>query len=72
MEKSINYVRELESNFHRELAGVCRKYQRDIGIVSVLGMLELVKQETIELESATKRNIDYDKSNFENKDLQKL
>ena len=57
MDGSESKLRELETNLHRELSTVCRKYVRELGIVSVLGMLEMVKQETLELERVTKKEI---------------
>ena len=57
MEGSVSEKRALEANLHRELITSCRKYVRHLGIVNVLGMLEMVKQETIELERATKNEL---------------
>ncbi len=50
-------IRKLEANFHRELSNSCRKHIKKLGVVSVLGMLEMVKQETIELERATRSEV---------------
>jgi len=43
-----------EIQLHRELINSCRKYTNTLSIVSILGILDIVKQETIELEHATK------------------
>ena len=44
-----------EIQLHRELINSCRKYSNSLSIVSILGILDIVKQETIELEHATKK-----------------
>ena len=54
---SYERLKALEASFHRDLMSNCRKYLNHIGIVSVLGIIDLVKQEVVELEHATKRNI---------------
>lgn len=58
-EKSIGIedYRALEIEFHTELMKICRRYINELGIVSIIGILDIVKQETIELEGATRRNI---------------
>jgi hypothetical protein len=43
-----------EIQLHRELINCCKKYSNSLSIVSILGILDIVKQETIELEQATK------------------
>ena len=43
-----------EIQFHRELMNSCRKYMNHLSIVSILGILDIVKQEAIDLEQATK------------------
>jgi hypothetical protein len=48
-----NY-KDYEVQLHRELTNSCRKYSNTLSIVSILGILEIVKQETIEFEQATK------------------
>ena len=42
-----------EIQLHRELMNNCRKYLNHLGIVSIVGILDIVKQEVIELERAT-------------------
>ena len=49
--------REYESKLHGELIAICREYKNKLGIVSILGILEIIKQEVIELEQATRRDI---------------
>ena len=58
-EKSIGIedYRALEIEFHTELMKICRRYINELGIVSIIGILDIVKQETIELEGATRKNI---------------
>lgn len=43
-----------ETQLHRELMNSCRKYINQLSIVSILGILDIVKQEAIDLEKATK------------------
>jgi len=50
-----NY-REVEIGFHRELMNVCRKYINYLNLVSVVGTIETVKQEAIELIRATSKS----------------
>jgi len=52
--------RKMEAQLHRELINACRKQINNLGIVSIIGILDIVKSETIELEKATKRNIKND------------
>ena len=52
---TLNQYRSLEVKLHLELMKTIRNYITELGIVSILGILNVVKQETIELERATKR-----------------
>jgi hypothetical protein len=45
--RSLEEYRVLEANLHRELVGCCRKYLNKLGIVSVVGLIDIVKQETM-------------------------
>jgi len=49
--------RALEIELHRDLMKVCRKYITELGIVSIMGILDIVKQEAMELEKATNKVI---------------
>lgn len=60
MNDSDTNLRQIEASLHRELMNVCRKYLQQLDIVSVVGMLELVKKESLELESATKNEVKSD------------
>ncbi len=51
-----NY-KDYEVQLHRELTNSCRKYSNSLSIVSILGILEIVKQETLEFEQATKNTL---------------
>jgi len=53
--KSLDEYRKYEVQLHLELTNACRKYMAKLGIVSVIGILDIVKQESIELERATKK-----------------
>ena len=52
---TLNQYRSLEVKLHLELMKTISNYITELGIVSILGILNVVKQETIELERATKR-----------------
>jgi len=65
----INDYRALEIEFHTELMKICRRYINELGIVSIIGILDIVKQETIELEGATRKNIEHE---IIKKDAEKL
>lgn len=47
-----------EIEFHRELMNSCRRYIKKLSIFSIMGILDFVKQEAIELEKATTQNLD--------------
>ena len=53
--------RQLESQLHLELTNACRKYMSKLGIVSIIGLLDIVKQESIELERATNKSLKSEK-----------
>jgi len=57
--------REYKLKFHGELLDICRDYLNKLSIVSVLGIIEIVKQEVMELEKATKRDFSNEKSDFD-------
>ncbi len=58
--QSLENYKNLEIQLHRELMNSCRKYITRLNIVSIVGIIELLKQETIELEKATKKNIEHE------------
>ena len=60
--KTFEDYKNMEISLHRDLMNSCRKYINDLSIVSILGILDIVKQESIELERATKHNIQYEQS----------
>ena len=60
-----NY-REVEIGFHRDLMNVCRRYISHLNLVSVVGTIETVKQEVVELIRATS------KTSFEEKKFLKM
>ena len=55
--KTLGEYRALEIELHRELMKSCRRYINQLGIVSIIGIIDIVKQETIELERATKETM---------------
>jgi len=67
-DKSLSDYRELEACLHREFLHCSRKYLNKLGIVSVIGILDIVKQEIIELEKATKKPVDSPEDKIEIKE----
>ena len=57
--KTMEDYRAAESEYHTELMGISRRYLSKLGIVSLMGVLDIVKQEIMELEQATKKNLDH-------------
>ena len=55
---SFEEYRNVEVEFHTELINVARRYINKLGIVSLIGVFDIVKQEVIELEKATKKTFD--------------
>jgi hypothetical protein len=49
---TLSEYRQLEMQLHLELMNTCRKFISKIGIVSIMGILDIVKQEAMELEKA--------------------
>ena len=56
--KSIDEYKAAETELHTELMNVTRRYISKLGIISLMGVLDVVKQETRELERATRKNLD--------------
>jgi len=57
-ERTLDEYRQMEVRLHLELTNTCRKYISHLGIVSIMGILDIVKQETVELERATRKDIE--------------
>ena len=55
---SLDEYRTAETELHTELMRITRKYIAKLGIISLMGVLDIVKQEVRELERATKKNLD--------------
>ena len=53
--RTLDEYRQLEVRLHLELSNACHKYISKLGIISITGILDIVKQEAIELERATKK-----------------
>lgn len=66
--RTLKEYRALETELHRELMKICREYINDLGIVSILGILDIVKQETIELEKATRKIMKSEETETEDKE----
>jgi hypothetical protein len=62
---ALDQHRQLESQLHLELTNACRKYMSKLGIVSIIGLLDIVKQESIELERATNKSLKSEKPEFD-------
>lgn len=56
-EKKSEEYKDYEIELHREIMNSCRKYKNKLGIYTILGILDYVKQETIELENVTSHNL---------------
>jgi hypothetical protein len=62
VDRSLEEYRALELMLHRDLMNCCRRYINHLEIISIIGIIDIVKQETIELEKATKKNIKNEKT----------
>ena len=56
-DRSFKEHKELEAILHRELMNCSRKYLNKLGIVSVLGLMDVVKQEILDFEKAAKKPV---------------
>jgi len=54
---SLSEYRQLEMQLHLELINTCKKFISKLGIVSIMGIFDIVKQEALELEKATRESI---------------
>lgn len=52
--------RAVQVRFHMDLMKVCRRYINELDIVSILGIIDIVKRETIDLEGATNLKVGCD------------
>lgn len=52
--------KNFEMELHREIMNSCRKYINKISIFSILGIMDYVKQEVVDLENATTQNLKRD------------
>jgi len=59
---SLEDYNSMEIALHRDLMNSCRRYVNRLSIVSILGILDVLKQEVIELEKATNSNMPYERS----------
>ena len=66
----LNEYRQYEKNLRLELMNVCKRYIQRLSIVSIMGVIDLVKQETLELEKVTKSDIEIDKQYKSNQESQ--
>lgn len=55
---SLEEYRNAEAELHTELINISRRYLPKLGIVSLVGVLDVVKQEVRELERVSRGNID--------------
>lgn len=58
----LDEYRQHEKNLRLELMNVCKRYMQKISIVSIMGVIDLVKQDTLELEKVTKTDVEIDRS----------
>jgi hypothetical protein len=69
---SLSEYRQLEMQLHLELINTCRKFISKLGIVSIMGIFDIVKQEALELEKATRESIkreEYEVDNNQKSDI---
>ena len=59
---TLEEYRNYELQLHHELMNSCRKYVGKVSIISILGILDIVKKEAFELEQATRGNNPNEKS----------
>jgi hypothetical protein len=59
---SLKEYREYKTKLHGEIMDICGKYLNKLSIVSILGIIEIVKQEVMELDQATRRDLNFEKS----------
>ena len=68
--KTLENYRAMESSLHRDLMQCSRKYLNHLGIISIVGIIDIVKSEIIELEKATSKNITNDAANNHETEIQ--
>jgi hypothetical protein len=54
---SFKEFRKSEGELHMQLIKICRDYMSKLGIVSIIGILDIVEQEIIEFDKATRKGI---------------
>lgn len=59
--KSIEEYRAMEREFHRDIMNICRRYISSLNLVSIVGTLDMAKNESIELMRATKKDLSKEK-----------
>jgi hypothetical protein len=67
-QNSLDEYRQYEMKLHLELMNTCRRYMSNLSIVSITGILDIVKQEAIELEMATRKSFKREEIGQENID----
>lgn len=70
--KSLKEYRALEATLHRDLMNCSRRYLNELGIVSIVGIMDIVKQEIVELEKATKRSVDTMQDDNEDENVERF
>jgi hypothetical protein len=63
---TLSEYRQLEMQLHLELMNTCRKFISKIGIVSIMGILDIVKQEAMELEKAMRESVKREEFDVDN------
>jgi len=58
---TLEEYRNYEIQLHHELMNSCRKYINKVTIVSILGILDIIKEEAIQLEQATRGSVQHEK-----------
>jgi len=69
---TLDEYRQLEGQLHLQLMNTCKKYMSQLGIVSIRGILDIVKQEVVELEIATRKSFKKEENETETDAEEKL
>ena len=65
---SLEELRAAQFELHRELMNTCRRYLPVVGLPTVIGIIDMVKNESIDLEAATRQRVDKENTSEDNFD----
>jgi len=64
---TLEEYKTIETRFYGELIKLCNRYSDDLSLISILGILDIVRQEIKELDRAARRMMRNEKRLKENK-----